>query len=237
MMTPSPLDTTTATNTSLQSNRLQSGFSPWLTNIIYPICNYLLLPGFFREIQVIGTEYLPFTGAVILAPTHRARWDPLLIPYVLGPYITGRSSHFMVSADEMTGIQGWFVRRLGGFAVDTNKPGISSIRHSVELLHQDEMLTIFPEGNIFREGTLHPLKKGLSRIAIQAEASKPGLNLKIIPIGINYEHPEPKFRDRVSIEIGQPLQVETYQQFSTKTGAEKLHQDLIRSLEDLSQRS
>jgi 1-acyl-sn-glycerol-3-phosphate acyltransferase len=137
----------------------------------------------------------------------------------------------MVSSDEMTGVQGWFVRRLGGFAVDTNKPSISSIRHSVELLHQGEMLTIFPEGNIFRDGTLHPLKKGLARIAMQAEALKPGLDLKIIPISLNYEHPEPKFRDRVSIQICEPLQVQAYQQFSTKVGAEKLHQDLTRSLE------
>lgn len=232
-MTNSPLTTTTPADASLQSNRqIESGFSSWLTKIIYPIGNYLLLPGYFSEIEVIGKEYIPHTGAVILAPTHRSRWDPLLIPYAVGPYVTGRSSRYMVSADEMIGVQGWFVRRLGGFAIDTNKPGIASIRHSVELLHNGEMLTIFPEGNIFRDGTLHPLKKGLSRIAMQAETLKPGLDLKIIPISLNYEHPEPKFRDRVSIEICQPLEVKAYQQFSTKTGAEKLHQDLTRSLEN-----
>ncbi|WP_310428709.1 1-acyl-sn-glycerol-3-phosphate acyltransferase [Chamaesiphon sp. VAR_48_metabat_135_sub] len=227
---------TTPADTSLQSNRqIESGFSPWLTKIVYPIGNYLLLPGFFREIEIIGKEYIPHTGAVILAPTHRARWDPLLIPYAVGPYVTGRSSRYMVSADEMTGVQGWFVRRLGGFAIDTNKPSIASIRNSVELLHNGEMLTIFPEGNIFRDGTLHPLKKGLTRIAMQAESLKPGLDLKVIPISFHYEHPEPRFRGRVSIRIGAPLQVQTYQQFSSKTGAEKLHEDLTRSLLDLNQ--
>jgi 1-acyl-sn-glycerol-3-phosphate acyltransferase len=231
-MSDSPLTTTASMDSSLQSQQIQAGFSAWLTKIIYPIGNYLLLPGFFREIEVIGKEYIPHKGAVILAPTHRTRWDPLLIPYVFGPYVTGRNARFMVSADEMTGIQGWFVRRLGGFAVDTNKPGISSIRNSVELLHQGEMLTIFPEGNIFRDGTLHPLKKGLSRIAMQAESLQPGLDLKIIPVSFNYEHPIPKFRDRVSIHIHQPLNVANYQQFSTKIGAEKLHQDLTRSLEN-----
>lgn len=137
----------------------------------------------------------------------------------------------MVSADEVTGVQGWFVRRLGGFAIDTNKPSIASIRHSVELLHDGEMLTIFPEGNIFRDGNLAPLKKGLARIAMQAESMKPGLDLKIIPVRFNYEQPIPKFRGKVSIEICPPLAVQAYQQFSTKTGAEKLHQDLTRSLE------
>jgi 1-acyl-sn-glycerol-3-phosphate acyltransferase len=233
-MTRSALTTTPNAKLSSQP-QTQAGFALWLTKIIYPIGQHIVLPGFFREIEVIGSEYIPHTGAVILAPTHRARWDPLLIPYVFGPYVTGRNARFMVSADEMNGLQGWFVRRLGGFAVDTNKPGIASIRNSVDLLHQGEMLTIFPEGNIFRDGTLHPLKKGLARIAMQAESLKPDLNLQVIPVNFDYEHPEPKFRGKVSIEIGKPLQVKDYQQFSTKTGAEKLHQDLTRSLEDLMQ--
>jgi 1-acyl-sn-glycerol-3-phosphate acyltransferase len=229
-MTQSPLKTSTDPQMSID-HQIPTGISGWLTKIIYPLGQYVVLPGFFREIEIIGREYLPQTGAVILAPTHRSRWDPILVPYAVGPYVTGRSSRFMVSIDEVKGIQGWFVRRLGGFAIDTNKPSIASIRHSVELLHAGEMLTIFPEGNIFREGTLAPLKKGLSRIAMQAESSKPGLDLKIIPIRFNYEQPIPKFRGKVSIEICKPLEVQTYQQFSTKTGAEKLHQDLIRSLE------
>jgi 1-acyl-sn-glycerol-3-phosphate acyltransferase len=229
-MTQAPI--TTPADPNLQIDRqIPTGISGWLTKIIYPLGQYVVLPGFFREIEIIGKEYIPHTGAVILAPTHRSRWDPILVPYAVGPYVTGRSSRFMVSADEVKGVQGWFVRRLGGFAIDTNKPSIASIRHSVELLHNGEMLTIFPEGNIFREGTLAPLKKGLSRIAMQAESSKPGLDLKIIPIRFNYEQPIPKFRGKVSIEICKPLELQAYQQFSTKTGADKLHQDLVRSLE------
>jgi 1-acyl-sn-glycerol-3-phosphate acyltransferase len=226
----SSLTTTKSNDPSLS---IRAEVSSWLTKIIYPLGQYLVIPGYFREIEVIGKEYIPHKGAVILAPTHRTRWDPILVPYAVGPYVTGRNSRFMVSADEMKGLQGWFVRRLGGFAIDTNKPSIASLRHSVDLLHNGEMLTIFPEGNIFRDGTLHPLKKGLARIAMQAEALKPGLDLKIIPIGFSYEHPVVKFRDRVSIEIGKPLQVQTYQQFSTKIGAEKLHQDLTQALEEL----
>jgi 1-acyl-sn-glycerol-3-phosphate acyltransferase len=232
-MTDSPLTTKTHSDLTLSSDRHPAGISRWLTKIIYPLGQYLVLPGYFREIEVIGAEHIPRAGATILAPTHRSRWDPILIPYVFGPYVTGRDVRFMVSIDEMQGLQGWFTRRLGGFAIDTNKPGIASIRNSVDLLHDDAMLTIFPEGNIFRDGALHPLKKGLARIAMQAESLKSGLDLQVIPVNFNYERPEPRFRDRVSIQIGAPLAVKTYQQFSTKTGAEKLHQDLTHSLEDL----
>jgi 1-acyl-sn-glycerol-3-phosphate acyltransferase len=215
------------------STQVRSGVTTWLANIVYPLGQYLLLPTMFREIEIIGKEYIPHTGAVIIAPTHRTRWDTFITSYAVGPYVTGRSSHFMVSVDEMKGIQGWFVRRLGGFAIDTNKPSIATIRHSVELLHQGEMLTIFPEGNLFRDGTLHPLKEGLSRIAMQAVSLKPDLDLKILPINLNYEHPSVRFRDRVSIELGKPLQVNDYQQFSSKSGAKKIHEDLTQSLTDL----
>jgi 1-acyl-sn-glycerol-3-phosphate acyltransferase len=229
-MTESSLTTTKSKDSSLT---VRSDISTWLTKIIYPLGQHIVIPGFFREIEILGKEYIPNTGAVILAPTHRSRWDPILVPYAVGPYVTGRSSRFMVSVDETRGIQGWFVRRLGGFAIDTNKPSIASLRHSVDLLHSGEMLTIFPEGNIFRDGTLHPLKPGLARIAMQAEALKPGLDLKVIPIGFSYEHPVVKFRDRVSIRIGEPLQVQAYQQFSAKIGAQKLHEDLTQALAEL----
>ena len=222
--------TTTSNAHEIQAQPTKPGVSPWLAKIVYPLGRYLVLPSFFREIEVIGQEYMPQTGAVILAPTHRARWDALLIPYVAGRYATGRDLRFMVSIDEMKGLPGWLIRRLGGFPIDTIKPGISTIRNSVDLLHRGEMLTIFPEGNIFRDGTLHPLRKGLARIAIQAVSLKSDLDLQVIPISLDYENPIPKFRDRVSITIHKPLKVQDYQHLSSKSGAIELHEDLVRSL-------
>lgn len=233
-MTGPELTNPKSDNAALPSSQpVQSHIAPWLTKIVHPLGRYIVLPGFFREIEVIGTEYTPHKGAVILAPTHRTRWDALLIAYAIGPYVTGRSSRIMVSANEMKGIQGWFLRRLGCFTIDTTKPSAAVIRHSIELLHQGEMLTIFPEGNLMRDRQLHPIKEGLTRIATQSVSLKPDLDLQILPINLDYEHPYARFGDRVTIELGKPLQVNDYQQFSSKTGAKKLHQDLVRSLEEL----
>jgi 1-acyl-sn-glycerol-3-phosphate acyltransferase len=77
------------------------------------------------------------------------------------------------------------------------------------------------------------LKKGLARIAMQSVSLQPDLDLKIIPISLDYEDLIPKFRDRVTVKIGKPLQVQAYQHLSSKAGAEQLHQDLTRSLEGL----
>jgi hypothetical protein len=37
---------------------------------------------------------------VLLAPTHRARWDALLLPLAAGVRVTGRHCRFMVTLDE-----------------------------------------------------------------------------------------------------------------------------------------
>lgn len=211
-----------------------SHISPWLAKFAYPLGRYLVLPSFFGQIEITGQENIPTSGPVILAPTHRSRWDALLIPYATGRCATGRDLRFMVSADEVTGIQGWFVRRLGGFPVDTNHPAIASLRHGVEILQMGEMLVIFPEGNIYRDGYLHPLKPGLARLALTAESSQLGLGVKIVPIALCYSQPLPQWGCDVKIRIGSPLQVKNYQTASVKQNAKQLTTDLEAALIELS---
>lgn len=211
---------------------IESRISPWLTPIAYGLGCWFVLPSYF-QIEVTGQENLPKEGAVILAPTHRARWDSLLVPYATGRFVTGRDLRFMVTADEVKGIQGWFIRRLGGFPVNPRNPAIASLRYGVEVLQNREMLVIYPEGNIFRDSKLHPLKPGLARIALQAEASRPQLDMKIVPIHLRYEQPFPKRGCKVKIQIGKPIEVATYSQGSVKQKAQQLTQDLENVLRQL----
>lgn len=212
-----------------------SHVSPWLATLTYPLGCYGVLPAYFRHIEVTGQENIPKTGPVILAPTHRSRWDALMLPYSTGRLATGRDLRFMVTSDEMKGIQGWFIRRLGGFAINQKHPAVSSLRHGVELLQNQEMLVIFPEGNIFRDQQVHPLKPGLARLAMQAESSHPGLGVKIVPMSIRYEPMIPGWRSEVKIKIGEALSVNTYCQTSVKQDAKKLTADLTTVLQDLDQ--
>ena len=122
---------------------------------MYAIGEKLILPAYFSRIKIIGQENIPRSGPVVLAPTHQARWDSLLVG-LIGKR-AGRYLRFMVTADECMGIQGWFIRRLGGFPVHVRKPSVKTLRHGVELLKEKEMLVIYPEGDLYRDG-IHPLK-------------------------------------------------------------------------------
>ncbi|AUC62004.1 lysophosphatidic acid acetyltransferase [Cyanobacterium sp. HL-69] len=212
-----------------------SEVAPWLSKIVYPLGKQLLLPFFFKKVTITGQENIPTDGAVIVAPTHRSRWDAIIVPYAVGRLSSGRNPHFMVSANEMKGIQGWFIRRLGGFPVNTEHPGIESLKYSFELLCQGEMVVIFPEGGIFRTKEVQPLKRGVAKIALDTEEVKPEVATKILPVKITYDQEIPKRGASVEVNIGKPLMVKKYcsSSQSAKRNSLDLTQDLQQSLIDL----
>jgi 1-acyl-sn-glycerol-3-phosphate acyltransferase len=213
-----------------------SKVSPWLRFLVYPLGRYGLMPFYFQRITVIGQEHIPAAGPVILAPTHRSRWDPLIIPYVAGRDVTGRDPRFMVSVNETQGLQGWFILHLGGFPIDPERPAIASLRHGIELLQNGEMLVIFPEGgdlNANRESLLNKLHPGLARLALQAETSQSRLGVQVVPISIHYSQPIPHWRCSVEVRIGAPLQVSDYKAKVLKQGAQCLTADLEKALREL----
>jgi 1-acyl-sn-glycerol-3-phosphate acyltransferase len=219
------------------SAQTTSHCSPWLTPLAYFLCRRWVLPAYFGRIFVSGQDNLPTRGPVILAPTHRSRWDSLLLPWAVGRPVTGRDLHYMVTADEVTGIQGWFIRRLGGFAVNTRCPSISSLRHGIDLLQAGHMLVIFPEGDIFRDGSVHRLKPGLARLAVQAESLHPSLDTKIVPVSFDYSDPHVGWRTDVDVLIGPPLTVADYLQQAgpdhLKAAAKHLTADLTQAITTL----
>ncbi len=210
-----------------------SKFSPELLSLAYPLGCGGIIPFYFDHVQVSGQHHLPTSGPVILAPTHRSRWDALLVPYAAGYHVTGRHLRFMVTSDEMRGVQGWMIQRLGGFSVDVKQPAIASLRQGVKLLQDRETLVLFPEGNIFRGSYVNPLKPGLARLALQAAASEPNLDVKILPIYMGYSDAFVPWRSRVNIRIGAPLSTADYGVGSVKQNARQLTQDLREALTGL----
>ncbi len=210
-----------------QCPAMRSRLSPWLAPIMYGIGERLILPAYFSNIEIIGQENIPIAGPVVLAPTHQARWDSLLVG-LIGKR-SGRYLRFMVTADECTGVQGWFIRRLGGFPVHVRKPSVQTLRHGVQLLQEKEMLVIYPEGNIFRD-RINPLKPGLARIALRAERSCPNLNVKIVPINLTYSELCPQWRGTVRVQIGTPISVANYKSGASKLQSKQLTADLQQAL-------
>lgn len=221
--------------TNNHTSTITSEIDPWLSKIVYALGKKLVLPFYFKKITITGQKNIPRNGALIMAPTHRSRWDALVVPYAVGQLSSGRSPHFMVSANEMKGIQGWFIRRLGGFPVNTEHPGMESLQHSFELLCQGEMVVIFPEGGIFRTEEVQPLKRGVAKIALDTEEMKPDVEVKILPVKVAYDQEIPRRGASVTVNIGKPLVVKNYNISSqnARRNSINLTQNLQQSLSQL----
>jgi 1-acyl-sn-glycerol-3-phosphate acyltransferase len=232
-MALSPLEKQT-TKRSISNNFGQKyTINSMVLNFAYPLAKNLVLPLYFKNIDIRGTENVPETGATIIAPTHRSRWDAIVVPYATGRLVSGRDLRFLVSSNEMKGIQGYCVSRMGGFPVDTDRPSIASFRRSVEILRQKAMLAIFPEGGIFQDREPHPLKEGVARIALQANAEEPQGNIKIVPVSVQYSPVRPRWRSSVYIDIGKPLETRDYNLTSLRKSTKQLTKDLEMALRQL----
>jgi 1-acyl-sn-glycerol-3-phosphate acyltransferase len=233
-----PSTSITSHNSRSMTSIAPSKISPWLARCTYFVGRYGLLPFYFNRVEIKGRENIPLDGPVILAPTHRSRWDALILAYAAGRLATGRDLRFMVSSNEMDRkVQGWFIRRLGGFAVNPKRPSSESLYHSIDLLCQGEMLVIFPEGNIYHQRVVESLKRGLAAIALQAQAKLPEETVKIVPISIHYSQLYPSWGCDARVDIGEAIAVSRYTTGkATKKISQKLTADLESTLRDLHDR-
>ena len=110
----------------------------------------IVLRFFFSKKKVIKKRffYIPSNTSIILAPTHRSRWDGLVLTMAMGRRVTNKDCRFMVTKSEMKGIQGWFLKRLGCFSINQLSPSLSTLRYAIELIEKGEQLVVFPEGKL-----------------------------------------------------------------------------------------
>ena len=169
---------------------------------------------FSKKIIVNNNLSIPIHSSVILAPTHRSRWDGLVLTMAMGRRVTKKDCRFMVTRSEMRGIQGWFLKRLGCFSINQLSPSLSALRYAIDLIENGEQLVVFPEGKINRYGKKLVLKEGLYRLA--RLANKKTTSITIIPIGIAYSKIPPNFRGEFCLSFGKPIPINDYSNFTIK---------------------
>ena len=190
----------------------------------------IVLKYYFSKKKIINNGlYIPINSSVILAPTHRSRWDGLVITMAMGRRVTKKDCKFMVTKSEMRGIQGWFLKRLGCFSINQLSPSLAALRYAIDLIEIGEQLVVFPEGKINKYGKKLVLKEGLYRLA--RLATKKTGSIIIIPIGIAYDNVSPKFRGQFCISLGKPIVMNDYLNFTIKEFNKFLSEKMIKEEE------
>ncbi len=144
--------------------------------LFWQLVNRILIAFNFKDFQIIGGQNLPKSGPFLLVANHTSRWDGLLAYRTID-----RPANFMVSPNELVGFQGAVLTSMGSFPAD---PRADLLTHAISLFNKGEGIVVFPEGNIFRDGSTHNFKPGAAKIALAA--AEQGIDLPIIPAAINY---------------------------------------------------
>ena len=189
--------------------------NPVLGFIAMFVTQDIVLGFFFSKKKILNKDFsIPINSSIILAPTHRSRWDGLVITMAMGRRVTKKDCRFMVTKSEMKGIQGWFLKRLGCFSINQLSPSLSALKYAIDLIEKGEQLVVFPEGKINKYGKKLVLKEGLYRLA--RLATKKTASIIIIPIGIAYSKVSPKYRDEFCLSFGKPMAMSDYLNFTVK---------------------
>ncbi|MBO6972033.1 MAG: 1-acyl-sn-glycerol-3-phosphate acyltransferase [Prochlorococcus marinus CUG1431] len=186
----------------------------------------IVLRLFFSKKKIINNGFsIPTKSSIILAPTHRSRWDGLVLTMAIGRRVTKKDCRFMVTKSEMRGLQGWFLKRLGCFSINQLSPSFSTLRYAIDLIEKGEQLVVFPEGKINKYGKKLVLKEGLFRLA--RLATKKTESITIIPVGIAYSNVTPKFRSKFCLSFGQPIIINDHLKFTIKEFNQYLYKKMI----------
>ena len=203
------------------TNKLIDRKSWWSIGILNVI-NNICLNIHFNKIEIAGQENLPKEGPFILISNHYSRWDPPLVQKILEQ----RRSIYMASPNEMKGLQGAIIPGIGAFPAVASRAALDFI---IDQFRKKEVLVVFPEGDVYRDGTTHPFKSGVARIALNCQAT--GTNIPIVPMAIRYVENGDSRVARLS--IGKPVDVREYVEefknaptITIKTLSKRLHREV-----------
>jgi 1-acyl-sn-glycerol-3-phosphate acyltransferase len=173
---------------------------------------------YYSEYIVLGRENIPTDCPVIFAPNHiNALMDAIAI-HSIAPYKV--PVIFLARADIFKNKKAAQLLKsakiLPAFRMRDGMENLSKnnevFEQCVEILHQNKILGIMPEGNQGEQQKLRPLVKGIFRIAFAAQQKYiSDSKVKIIPVGIDYGDLV-KYGKHIIINIGKPIEVSEYMQ-------------------------
>lgn len=179
--------------------------------------------------RVEGIENIPTDGPAIIAPNHRSFFDsPLVMTLAPRPvvflgkaeYMDSKKTRYLFPAVGMVPIKR-----------DVKKASMAALQTAAELLHDGQLVGIYPEGTRSRDGLLHRGHTGVAHLAVMTDAP-------IVPVGIIGSHrvqpigsavPRP-FQGPVTIRFGEPIFPTNYRHGGSRKRRQRMLDDVMASI-------
>ncbi|MEP7269099.1 MAG: 1-acyl-sn-glycerol-3-phosphate acyltransferase [Saprospiraceae bacterium] len=198
--------------------------------IIRPIVR-LTFRIFFSKIHLHHLDRIPRDRPVLISSNHPSAF---LEACLLATHFP-KSLHFLVRGDIFINKYViWILKQVHLSPIYRVSDGFRNLRANEATFNEchhrlknNEIIVVYAEGNTTQEKRLRPIQKGLARIAFGALDRFPEMDLCIVPLGVNYTHPN-DFRSEVMIEVGEPIELKNYYK--------EFNADNIKAIAELTQR-
>ncbi len=141
-----------------------------------------MMSRFIYRFKVRGDEHIPSTGAAILACNHVSFVDAVLLMAASPRPIYFLMDHRIFRVP----VLGWLFRLAKAIPVAPQKEDPATyeaaFERAAQVLREGDLLAIFPEGGITKDGELQPFKGGIMKIIERAQAD--GIQAPVVPMAL-----------------------------------------------------
>jgi 1-acyl-sn-glycerol-3-phosphate acyltransferase len=142
-----------------------------------------LLSHVIYRFRVRGDEHIPAQGAALLVCNHVSYVDALLLMAASPRPIRFVMDHRIFRVP----VLGWLFRLAKAIPIaprqEDPRAYAAAFDAAAQVLRDGDLLAIFPEGSITRDGQLQPFKPGLLKILAQARAD--GVDVPVVPMALS----------------------------------------------------
>jgi len=143
--------------------------------VVKAIC-WLILKIFWR-MEIIGIENLPQSGGLIIASNHVSYLDPAVLAASFN-----RKIYFLTKKEVFkNNFISFLLKNMNALPIDRGKVDMLAFKKAINILREEKVLGIFPEGTRSSNGELQELKLGTIKIAMKT-------GVPILPAGIIGTH-------------------------------------------------
>jgi 1-acyl-sn-glycerol-3-phosphate acyltransferase len=165
--------------------------------MLYFFCLRIITPivKVIYHIEYKGIDHIPCDGKLIVCSNHKSVIDPvfLAIPFKRQIRYMAKSELFQ----EHGKLASWFLHKMGAFPVKRNSGDAESIRTAMQILEDNGVLGIFPQGKCVFDNTPFKPKAGVALVASKTKAP-------VLPVSIYCDGIIKPFR-RVTVRFGEAI--------------------------------
>ena len=145
------------------------------------------------KIEVEGLENFPENKAAVVIANHMSMHDPVLLIALFDGKI-----NFMAKEELFRNkILAWVLKKFGAFPVTRGGNDLKAIKHSLQLLKDNKILGVFPQGTRMTSAEAQQAKGGAAFMAIKSKAP-------IVPIAI-----------KGNFKLGSKITVKVFEEYNT----------------------